>query len=130
MKSRKRRDKIFRVDVFVWGCFLSDLPPVWWTWRWRDKEQLLALREVQVLSYGIDWSFLAKVDAYSLVHNVLTIEQLADANGVVGGVEGDNDAPQGLEWRPRVDWGRFIDKVADCEEVGRVENFRIDEVLR
>jgi hypothetical protein len=130
MKSRKRRDKIFRVDVFVWGCFLPDLPSVRRAWWWRNKEQLLALRKVQVLIYRIDWSFLAKVDAYSLVHNVLTIEQLADANGVVGGVEGDNDAPQGFEWRPRVDWGRLIDKVADCEEVGRVEDLRVDEVLQ
>jgi len=97
MKPRECRDEIFRVDVFVWGPFLFDLPSVRRTWWRRDKEQLLALREVQVLIYRFDWSFLAKVDAHSLVHNVLTVEQLAGANGVVGGVEGDNDATERFE---------------------------------
>lgn len=128
MEPRERHNEIFRMDVFVWGSLLSDFPPVRRAWGWRDKEQLLALREMQVLVYRFDWSFLAKVYAYSLVHNVLAVEQLADADGIIGGVKGNNDAPEGFEGRPGMDWGGFVDEVANCEEVGRVEDFWVDEV--
>jgi hypothetical protein len=55
---------------------------------------------VQVLVSRIDGGFLAKIDAHALTHDVLAVKQLADADGGIGGMEGDNDAAEGFEWRP------------------------------
>jgi hypothetical protein len=40
-KSSQRMGKVLRNDNGVWGFLISELPAMWWRWRWRDEKQFL-----------------------------------------------------------------------------------------
>lgn len=75
----------------------------------------------------LDLRLHAKVDTYSAAQHRLPIEDLPDADCVVGGEEGADDASHRLERGEGVDAGVFVDGAVDrfeigcCEDLGRLE---------
>lgn len=77
---------------------------------------------MQVLVDGLDRGGFAEVDADAVAHDGGVVEELADEDGVRGGVEGGDYAAEGLEGRPGVQGGGLVDQRAEGEEVGGVED--------
>lgn len=83
---------------------------------------------MQVLVVDIQGCVDAEVNADSATHDVLTVERLADGNGRFDIEKGHDDAAEGFQWRPRVDWSVLVDELAHLDEVGGVEDFGFIEV--
>ena len=75
-----------------------------------------------MLVLGLDGCRVTEVDLHALAHDGLAVEDLADADG--GGVveEGDDDAAEGAQGGPGVDWRRGVDEVFDGLQVVGVED--------
>lgn len=71
---------------------------------------------------------MAEIDLDALAHDGFAVEDLADADG--GGIveEGDDDAAEGAQGRPGVDWGGGVDEVFDGLEVVGAEDRGVLEV--
>jgi len=123
MKSRQRNGKIFRMDFLIRRPLVTHLPTHRRRGRWGDEEQLIALRCLEVLVALLDLCLHAKVDAHSAAENGLAVEDLPDADRVVGGEEGADDASHRLEGGEGVDAGMFVDGAVDRFEIGCCEDF-------
>lgn len=81
-----------------------------------------------MLVAGLDVGLCAEVDLDDLAHDGFAVEDLLNADGGVGVKEGNDDAGEGLEGCPGVDWGGGIDEVFDGLEVISAEDFFVLEV--
>jgi len=81
-----------------------------------------------MLVFGLDIGWLAEIDLDTLPHYCFAIEDLTDPDSGVLIEEGDYDAPEGFERRPRVDRGRGVDEVFDGLEVVCAEDLGILEI--
>ena len=70
-----------------------------------------------------------KVHADPVAHDCLAVERLPDGDGVGGVEEGDDDALEGFEGRPGVDFGVRVDCLPDFCEDGGLEDLGCEEVL-
>lgn len=78
---------------------------------------------------GVHGRIDAKVDADSISHQRLSIERLADCDGVGSVEEGNNDALERFQRRPCVNFGVCVDSLSDLCEGGGLEDLRCKEIL-
>lgn len=76
----------------------------------------------------VDGGGLAKVGAAAFAHDGLAIPDGAYGDGVVVGVEGDEDAAEGFERCPGVDGGGLADELPDGLQVVRAKDGEVVEV--
>lgn len=121
--------QILGVDQLVGGVLEALLPVVRWRGRGRDEEELAGVGEgeVQVL-VCVDGGGLAKVGAAAFAHNGLAIPDGAHGDGVVVGVEGDEDTTEGFERGPGVDGSGLADQLLDSLQVVRAKDGEVVEV--
>lgn len=110
------------MHLFVWRTLVMHLPPQRRARRGADEEHAGALRGVEVLVRGFQRCGLAEVDAGAGGHDGAVVEELADSDGVVGGVEGDDDAAEGFQGREGVQGDMAGEEGADFGEGGGVED--------
>lgn len=72
-------------------------------WRRGNEEELPCVWQIEVLVFRLDGGWISKVDTHALAHDFFIVEDLLDADCGVVGKEGDDYAPEGLEWCPRMD---------------------------
>lgn len=120
--------QVLGVDELVGGVLEADLPAVGRAGRGGDEEELAGVGEGEVLVPLVDGGGLSKVDAALLAHDGLAVPDLADGDGGLLVVEGDDDAAERLERGEGVDGGRLGDEVADDVEVLGEEDGRVGEV--
>jgi hypothetical protein len=94
----------------------------------RDEEQLSRIRQVEMLVFGLDAGWLTEIHLDTLSHDCFAIEDLTDPDGGILVEEGDYDAPEGFERRPRMNRRRGVDEVFDGLEVVCTEYFGILEI--
>lgn len=116
------------MDQLIRGALELDLPAVRRGGRRGDEEELAGVGEVKVLVARLDGRGLAEVDLDGDAHDLLAVEDVADARGRLVVHEGDDDAAEGLEGRPDVDGRRGVDQVADDLQVVRAEDLGVFEV--
>lgn len=97
---------------------------MWRTGRGADEEEFLALRRLEV-PHGdrFDGRGFAEVDPRAGVgEDGFAVEELADSDRVVDGVEGTYYSSKGLQRGEGVDGADGGDVVPDCGEGGRMED--------
>lgn len=121
------------VDIFVRRLLVAHNPSVRRAgWR-ADEEELLGVRSLQQLLASrllrvLDGRVFAEVDAGAhAVEQILVLQVLANANGVVVGVEGAHDAPHGRERREGVQGRDGGDLRSDGIEGRRLEEAEVIE---
>lgn len=117
------------MDDRVRRVLVAHLPAHGRTRRRTDEEELVALGQWKVLIAGVHGRVDAEVDADAVAHQGLAVEGLADGDGVGRVEEGDDDALEGFERRPCVDFGVGVDGLADFCQGGGLEDLRCEEVL-
>lgn len=120
--------QVLGVHLLVGRVLVAHLPAHGRGRRRRDEEELVALRQVQVAVGGVEVGVLAEVDADAAAEDGLAVEDLADGDGVVDAVEGDDDAAEGLERGEGVDGGVLVDGAGDVLEYGGGEDIEGLEV--
>ena len=78
---------------------------------------------------GPDRGRFAEVDAHALAHDSFPIQDFSNTNGGIDVVKGDDDAKEGLQRRPGMDWRQLIDQIANGEQVIGPEDGQVQEVL-
>ena len=129
MQFRQRLCQILGVHNLVRRILVLHLPAHWRTWWRTDEEQLVALWQRQVLICGVHGRIDAKVDADSVAHDCLAVERLADGDGVGRVKEGYDDALEGLQRRPRMNFCVDIDRLPDFCQGGGLEDLGCKQVL-
>lgn len=120
--------QILGVDFFVGRLLVAHGPAHGGRGRGADEEELVALGQVQVLFLVADFGVGAEVDSGAVAEDGLAVEDLADLDGVLDGVEGDDDAAEGFERGEDVDCGVFVDGGGDGFEDLRGEDVEGFEV--
>lgn len=118
----QRSGQVVRMHLFIRRALVVHLPPQRRARRRADEEHARALRGVEVLVRGFQRRGLAEVDAGAGGHDGAVVEEPADGDGVVGGVEGDDDAAEGFQGREGVQGDVVGEEGADFGEGGGVED--------
>lgn len=129
VQPRQGLGQVLGVDVLVGRALDSLLPVVGRRGRRADEEELAGVGEGQVrVGRDVEGRGLAEVDAAPLAHDGLAVPDGADGYGIGLGVEGHEDAAEGLERCPGVDGRRLEDQVLDGLEVVGPEDGGVLEV--
>lgn len=117
------------MDELVRGVLEAHLPAVGRAWRRGDEEELSGVGEGEVVGLGLVYrGRLAKVDLDALAHDGLAVPDLADGESGLDGVEGDDDAAEGLERGEGVDGDGVFNEAADDLDVLGEEDVKVVEV--
>ena len=118
----QRLGEVLRVNKCVGRVLVAHFPAHGRRRRRADEEQLVALGQVQVLLLVADLGVGAEVDSHAVAEDGLAVKDSADGDGVFDGVEGDDDAAEGLEGSENVDCGVLVDGGGDGFENGGGED--------
>ncbi len=119
----QRTCQVLRMDFFIRWPFVPHLPAERRARRGADEEHFLALRGVEMLVGDLDGGGFAEVDAGAGgAHDGDVVEEGADCDGIVGGVEGGDDAAERSQGGEGMERGMVGDEGADLEEGGWVED--------
>ena len=121
--------EVLRVDERVGRVLVAHFPAHGRRRRRADEEELIALGQREVLVRGVHGRVDAEVDADAVAHERLAVERLPDGDGVLLGEEGDDQALEGFQRRPGVDFGVGVDGLAQLGEGGGVEDLGGEQVL-
>lgn len=94
VQIRKGLSKILSVHLLVGGALELDFPSVGRRRRGRNEVELAGVGEVEVFVSGLGGRGLAEVDLDGDAHDLLAVEDLADAHGRVLIHEGDDNAAE------------------------------------
>lgn len=121
--------QILGVNQLV-GCVLETLlPVVRWRGRGRDEEELAGVGEGEMQIFVcVDGGGLAKVGAAAFAHDGLAVPDGAHSDGIVVGVEGDEDTAEGFERGPGVDGSGLADQLLDGLQVVGAKDGEVVEV--
>lgn len=129
VQPRQGLGQVLGVDLLVGGALAALLPVVGRGGRGANEEELAGVREGEVgVGRGVEGRVLAKVDAAALTHDRLAVPDRADGDGVGLGIEGDEDATEGLERRPSMNRRGLEDQVLDGFEVIGAEDREVLQV--
>jgi len=92
----ERLGQIIGVDLLVRRVLELHLPAMRRRRGRGDEEELAGVGEGEVLVLRLDRGRLAEVDLDALAHDGLAVEGVADGDRGIVGVEGDDDAAEGL----------------------------------
>lgn len=81
-----------------------------------------------MLIAGVHGRVDAEVDADAVAHDGLAVKRLTDGDGILRVEERNDDALEGLEGRPGVNFCVAIDCLADFDQSGGLEDLRRKEV--
>lgn len=122
--------QILGVHLLVGRVLVAHLPPVRRRRRRRDEEELVALGQRQVLVRRVQRRVRAEIDAHAVAHDGLAVQLLLDRHGRGDIEEGDYDATERAQGSPGVYVRMRVDQVAESNEVRRVEDGGILQVLK
>jgi hypothetical protein len=129
MQFRQRLGQILRMHDRIRRVLVAHFPAHGRTRRRADEEQLVALRQRQVLVRRVHGRVDAKVHADAVPHDRFAVERLPDRDGVRVAEEGHDDPLERLERRPGVHLGVRVDGLPDFGQSGGLEDFGRKEVL-
>lgn len=128
MQPCQSRSQVLRMHDRVGRFLVAHFPAHGWRWRWRDEEQFIGLGERQMLVAGVQRGIEAKVYPDPTAHDLLSVHFLADSDGGFGVKEGNYDSAEGLERRPSVDSAMPVYRLANLDEIRRLENLWLNEI--